>query len=40
MISLEVSQYCLLMGHMRIVFGETLAELKANTYIRKGWLEV
>ena len=39
-IALEVSQRCLLMGHGRIVFEGTPAELKANAYIRKEWLEV
>ena len=39
-IALEVSQRCLLMGHGRIVFEGAPAELKANAYIRKEWLEV
>jgi branched-chain amino acid transport system ATP-binding protein len=39
-IALEVSQRCLLMGHGRIVFEGTPAELKANASVRKEWLEV
>ncbi len=39
-IALEVSQRCLVMGHGQIVFEGTPAELKANAYIRKEWLEV
>jgi branched-chain amino acid transport system ATP-binding protein len=39
-IALEVSQRCLVMGHGRIVFEGTPAELRANAYIRKEWLEV
>lgn len=39
-IALEVSQRCLLMGHGRIVFEGTPAELKGNAYVRKEWLEV
>jgi branched-chain amino acid transport system ATP-binding protein len=39
-IALEVSQRCLVMGHGRIVFEGTPADLRANAYIRKEWLEV
>jgi len=39
-IALEVSQRCLVMGHGQIVFEGTPAELKANSDIRKEWLEV
>ena len=39
-IALEVSRRCLVMGHGRIVFDGTPAELKANAYVRKEWLEV
>jgi len=39
-IALEVSQRCLVMGHGQIVFDGTPAELRANAYIRKEWLEV
>ncbi|MBP6899558.1 MAG: ABC transporter ATP-binding protein [Burkholderiaceae bacterium] len=39
-IALEVSERCLVMGHGQIVFDGTPAELKANAYIRKEWLEV
>jgi branched-chain amino acid transport system ATP-binding protein len=39
-IALEVSQRCLVMGHGQIVFEGTPAELKANSYVRKEWLEV
>jgi branched-chain amino acid transport system ATP-binding protein len=39
-IALEVSQRCLVMGHGQIVFEGTPAELRANAYIRKEWLEV
>ncbi|WP_284616894.1 ABC transporter ATP-binding protein [Aquabacterium humicola] len=39
-IALEVSQRCLVMGHGQIVFEGTPAELKANAYVRKEWLEV
>lgn len=39
-IALEISQRCYVMGHGRIVFEGTPAELKANAYIRKEWLEV
>ena len=39
-IALEVSDRCLVMGHGQIVFEGTPAELKADAYIRKEWLEV
>ena len=39
-IALEISERCYVMGHGRIVFEGTPAELRANNYIRKEWLEV
>jgi len=39
-IALEISERCYVMGHGRIVFEGTPAELRANSYIRKEWLEV
>ncbi len=39
-IALEVSERCLVMGHGQIVFEGAPADLKANSYIRKEWLEV
>jgi branched-chain amino acid transport system ATP-binding protein len=39
-IALEVSERCLVMGHGQIVFEGTPAELRANSYIRREWLEV
>ncbi len=39
-IALEVSERCLVMGHGQIVFEGTPVELKANSYVRKEWLEV
>lgn len=39
-IALTISQRCYVMGHGSIVFEGTPAELKANSYIRKEWLEV
>ena len=39
-IALEVADRCLVMGHGQIVFEGTPAELRANTYLRKEWLEV
>jgi len=39
-IALEVARRCLVMGHGRIVFDGTPAELRANAYVRKEWLEV
>ena len=39
-IALEISQRCFVMGHGRIVFEGTPAELRANADVRKEWLEV
>jgi branched-chain amino acid transport system ATP-binding protein len=39
-IALEIADRCFVMGHGRIVFEGTPAELRANAYIRKEWLEV
>ncbi len=39
-IALEISQRCYVMGHGRIVFEGTPAELRSNSYVRKEWLEV
>jgi branched-chain amino acid transport system ATP-binding protein len=39
-IALEVADRCLLMGHGQIVFEGTPAALRANTTVRKEWLEV
>jgi branched-chain amino acid transport system ATP-binding protein len=39
-IALQVSERCLVMGHGQIVFEGTPAELKANAYVRREWLEV
>ena len=39
-IALEVADRCLVMGHGQIVFEGTPADLRANTYVRKEWLEV
>ena len=39
-IALEVADRCLVMGHGRIVFEGTPAQLRANTAVRKEWLEV
>jgi branched-chain amino acid transport system ATP-binding protein len=39
-IALEVADRCLVMGHGQIVFEGTPADLRANAYIRKEWLEV
>lgn len=39
-IALEISERCYVMGHGRIVFEGTPADLRANAYIRKEWLEV
>ncbi|WP_369819191.1 ABC transporter ATP-binding protein [Pelomonas sp. Root1444] len=39
-IALEISERCYVMGHGRIVFEGTPAELRGNAYIRKEWLEV
>jgi len=39
-IALEVADRCLVMGHGQIVFDGTPTELRANSHIRKEWLEV
>ncbi len=39
-IALEVADRCLVMGHGQIVFEGTPKELRANSYVRKEWLEV
>jgi len=39
-IALEVADRCLVMGHGRIVFAGTPAELRADSTVRKEWLEV
>ena len=39
-IALEISERCYVMGHGRIVFEGSPAELRTNAYIRKEWLEV
>lgn len=39
-IALEISERCYVMGHGHIVFEGTPADLRANAYIRKEWLEV
>ncbi len=39
-IALEVSERCLVMGHGQIVFEGTPAELRADAYVRREWLEV
>ncbi|HEX2011658.1 MAG TPA: ABC transporter ATP-binding protein [Roseateles sp.] len=39
-IALEISERCYVMGHGRIVFEGSPADLRANNYIRKEWLEV
>jgi branched-chain amino acid transport system ATP-binding protein len=39
-IALDVADRCLVMGHGQIVFEGTPADLRANAYIRKEWLEV
>jgi branched-chain amino acid transport system ATP-binding protein len=39
-IALEISERCHVMGHGRIVFEGTPAQLRADAYIRKEWLEV
>ena len=39
-IALEISQRCVVMGHGRVVFEGTPAELRANAGVRKEWLEV
>ena len=39
-IALQVADRCLVMGHGQIVFEGTPAELRADAYVRKEWLEV
>ena len=39
-IALEISQRLYVMGHGRIVFGGTAAELRASDAVRREWLEV
>ncbi|MEY4294796.1 MAG: hypothetical protein RLY82_484, partial [Pseudomonadota bacterium] len=39
-IAMQISDRCLVMGHGAIVFQGTPAELRADNYIRKEWLEV
>jgi branched-chain amino acid transport system ATP-binding protein len=39
-IALEVSERCLVMGHGQIVFEGTPTQLRADSYVRKEWLEV
>ena len=39
-IAMEISERCYVMGHGRIVFEGTPADLRGNGYIRKEWLEV
>ncbi|MGH6714764.1 MAG: ABC transporter ATP-binding protein, partial [Bradyrhizobium sp.] len=39
-IALKISHRVYVMGHGRIVFEGTPAELKANEAVRKDWLEV
>jgi branched-chain amino acid transport system ATP-binding protein len=39
-IALEISQRCVVMGHGRVVFEGTPAELRANAGVRREWLEV
>ncbi|HSI56213.1 MAG TPA: ABC transporter ATP-binding protein [Ideonella sp.] len=39
-IALQVSERCLVMGHGRIVFEGSPAELRADAYVRREWLEV
>jgi branched-chain amino acid transport system ATP-binding protein len=39
-IALEISQRCYVMGHGQVVFEGTPTQLRANTDIRKEWLEV
>jgi branched-chain amino acid transport system ATP-binding protein len=39
-IALAVADRCLVMGHGQIVFEGTPAELRADAYVRKEWLEV
>jgi branched-chain amino acid transport system ATP-binding protein len=39
-IALEIAQRCVVMGHGRVVFEGTPAELRANAPMRREWLEV
>jgi len=39
-IALALADRCVVMGHGRIVFEGTPAQLRANAYIRREWLEV
>ena len=39
-IAMEISERALVMGHGSIVFEGSADELRANSYIRKEWLEV
>jgi len=39
-IALEIAQRCLVMGHGRIVFEGTPADLRADAQVRREWLEV
>jgi len=39
-IAMDISDRCLVMGHGSIVFAGTPDELRADSYIRKEWLEV
>ena len=39
-IALEVSERCFVMGHGQIVFEGSPAQLRADAYVRKEWLEV
>ena len=39
-IALQISERCYVMGHGSIVFEGTPAQLRADAYIRKEWLEV
>ena len=39
-IAMDISDRCLVMGHGSIVFAGTPTELRADSYIRKEWLEV
>ena len=39
-IALEISQRCVVMGHGRVVFEGTPADLKGDAAVRREWLEV
>jgi branched-chain amino acid transport system ATP-binding protein len=39
-IALQIAQRCVVMGHGRVVFEGTPADLQANAAVRKEWLEV